>query len=64
MITNHHPASLIGPRLAQSFEPIITQKEKNGNSIKITVLLWKMYCVLIEKRLGGCTACSGGCISF
>jgi hypothetical protein len=41
MITNHHPAALIGPRLAQSFEPIITQKEKNGNSIKITVLLWR-----------------------
>ena len=26
--------------------------------------IWKRYRVLIEKRLGGCTVCSGGCISI
>ena len=49
-----------------SCEVIITQKEKNGNSIKITVLLWKRTPILIEfqggvqLRLGWGSLAQGG----
>jgi hypothetical protein len=38
LFTNHHPTLQTSPQLVCA--SIISQKEKNGNSIKITVLLW------------------------
>ena len=54
------PACHSLPRPFEAFCSFTQNKHRpNGRC-----LFWKMYCVLIEKRLGGCTACSGGCISF
>ncbi len=50
--------------LVSRFFPDRYAKKYTGYCIIACVPMWKRYCVLIESLLGGCTACSGGCISF
>ena len=46
------------------FESLHAVKTNIPHPLVRDVCFWKRYRVLIEKRLRGCTACLGGCISI